>query len=46
MTKVSNFLLVLGHKFEDVADLSQLSSSEVLNVLSNEVKYFLADEGT
>lgn len=34
-----------GHKFEDVADLSQLTSNEVLNVLSNEVKYFLADEG-
>ena len=42
---MSFFLVVLGHKFEDVADLSQLTSNEVLNVLSNEIKYFLADEG-
>ena len=38
-------LLCVGHTFGDIADVSLLNSGEVLNVLLNDVKYFLADQG-
>ena len=42
---LSIFQFLADQRIEDVADISKLQSSEVLNVVSDNIKYFLSDEG-